>query len=256
MSARHAALTGHHAIEEALRRSGAAGTLFLAGERKRSRALRALADERGVRTQEVSAEELARIAGTEEHRGVAYVPEGAQEPSRSDLRSELGRLEGEPRLVLVLDHVVDPQNLGAILRSADQFAADLVVIPERRAAQITPAVARASAGASAHVRTAVVSNVAGAIRLLKEHGFWVFGAHLEGERLDGVRFTGRTAVVMGGEGQGLSALVARECDTLARIPVAGRVDSLNVSVAAGILMYEVRRGQRFFGEAAPLTPRG
>lgn len=246
MAARRLALTGYHAIEEALRRSGAAGTLYLAGDRKRGAALRALAAGRGVRVEEVSDGELSGIAGTEEHRGVAYVPEGTPEPAPSDLRSELARLGQETCLVLVLDHVVDPQNLGAILRSADQFAADLVVIPDRRAAQVTPAVARASAGASAHVRIVVVSNVAGAIRLLKDARFWVFGAHLEGERLDRVRFAGRTAVVMGGEGQGLSALVARECDTLARIPSAGRVDSLNVSVAAGILMYEVRRGQGFF----------
>jgi 23S rRNA (guanosine2251-2'-O)-methyltransferase len=249
------AFTGYHAIEEALRRPGARGILYLAGERKRNRALRELAAARGIRTEEVSQASLAAYAGTEEHRGAVFVSELASEPARTDLRSELGRLRGEPRLVLVLDHVLDPQNLGAILRSADQFGVDLVVIPERRAAQLTPAVARASAGASAHVRLAVVGNVVSSMRLLKDQGFWVYGAHLEGERLDRVRFAGRTAVVMGAEGRGLSELVARECDALARIPSTGHVDSLNVSVAAGILLYEARRGQGFFDPQPPISSR-
>jgi 23S rRNA (guanosine2251-2'-O)-methyltransferase len=249
MSSPRTIITGFHAIEEVLKRPATGGVLYLTGDRKRNRALRELASERGVRVVEASGEELSRLSGGGDPRGAVYLRD--REPlARSDLRSELGRLQGGKRLLLLLDHIFDPHNLGAILRSADQFAVDLVILPERRAAQVTPAVSRASAGASAHVPVAVVANLASAMRLLREAEFWIYGAHLRGERLDRTRFPERTAVVLGSEGHGLAELVARECDTLLRIPSAGRVDSLNVSVAAGILMYEVRRSQAFFPEAA------
>ena len=161
------------------------------------------------------------------------------------LREHLAALAQRPTvLAVVADGVTDPANLGSIARSADQFAADLVLIPRRRAARITDTVMRMSAGAAAHVATVTVANAAAALARLKACGCWIYGADLKGEPLDQVRFPARVALVVGAEGGGLHALVRSRCDHLVRIPTAGRVDSLNVGVAAGILMYEVRRQQR------------
>ena len=161
------------------------------------------------------------------------------------LREHLAVLAQRPVvLAVVADGVTDPANLGSIARSADQFAADLVVIPRRRAARVTDTVLRMSAGAAAHVATVAVANVAAALAQLKSFGCWIYGADLKGEALDEVRFPPRVALVVGAEGGGLHTLVRSRCDHLVRIPTAGQVDSLNVGVAAGILMYEVRRQQR------------
>jgi len=172
---------------------------------------------------------------------------------REALREHLAPLAQRPAtLVVVADGITDPANLGSITRSADQFAADLVLIPRRRAARVTDTVMRLSAGAAAHVVTAAVANVAAALVQLKACGCWIYGADLKGEPLDRVRFPDHVALVVGAEGGGLHALVRSRCDHLVRIPTAGHVDSLNVGVAAGILMYEVRRQQR----AAEAPERG
>ena len=127
------------------------------------------------------------------------------------------------------------------MRTADQFAVDLVVLPSRRSARVTHVVETSSAGASAHVHIVTVGNLVGSFRLLRDRGFWVYGAHLDGERVDTMDAPERVALVLGSEGRGLSALVRDRVDSLVRIPTSGHVDSLNVSVAAGILLYEIRR---------------
>ena len=179
-------------------------------------------------------------------RGVAARPVAAGVGAgREGLRKHLAALAQRPAaLAVVADGVTDPANLGSITRSADQFAADLVLIPRRRTAQVTDTVLRMSAGAAAHVATVTVANVAAALAQLKACGCWIYGADLKGEPLDQVRFPARVALVVGAEGGGLHTLVRSRCDHLVRIPTAGQVDSLNVGVAAGILMYEVRRQQR------------
>ena len=185
-------------------------------------------------------------------RGVASARPGAAGggAGRGGLREHLAALAQWPAvLAVVADGVTDPANLGSIVRSADQFAADLVLIPRRRTARVSDTVMRLSAGAAAHVATVTVANVAAALAQLKASGCWIYGADLKGEPLDQVRFPGRVALVMGAEGGGLHALVRSRCDHLVRIPTAGQVGSLNVGVAAGILMYEVRRQQR--AAAAP-----
>lgn len=152
-------------------------------------------------------------------------------------------------LLLLLDHITDPHNYGAILRSADQFQVDGVIVPDRRAAAITPVVQQSSAGAASHVRIAVVGNLAAAIERVQEADYWVYGAEMSGRRADAMDLTGRTALVLGAEGAGLSRLARERSDALVRIPAAGRADSFNVSVAAGILLYEVRRQQGWFDSA-------
>ena len=161
------------------------------------------------------------------------------------LHEHLAALAEQPAvLAVVTDGVTDPANLGSIARSADQFAADLMLTPRRRTARVSDTVMRMSAGAAAHVATVTVASVAAALVQLKAFGCWIYGADLKGEPLDQVRFPPRVALVVGAEGGGLHTLVRSRCDHLVRIPTAGQVDSLNVGVAAGILMYEVRRQQR------------
>jgi 23S rRNA (guanosine2251-2'-O)-methyltransferase len=145
-------------------------------------------------------------------------------------------------LLVVLDGIEDPHNLGAILRTADASGADGVVIPERRAAGVTPTVTKASAGASEHLPIAKVTNIARTVDELKDKNIWVVGLDERGtQNYDSLDYNMDCAIVLGGEGKGLHDLVARKCDHLVSIPMLGKVPSLNVSVAAGVMLYEIVR---------------
>jgi 23S rRNA (guanosine2251-2'-O)-methyltransferase len=183
---------------------------------------------------------LDREAGTAQHQDVVAI---CSAKPYDDLESLLGA--GEKPLLVVLDGVEDPGNLGAIVRTAVAAGADGIVIPERRAAGLSPAVARAAAGALEHMKIARVTNLVRTLVDLKERGVWVFGfepaapkSYLE---LD---YGGSCALVVGGEGRGLHRLVREACDDLARIPLYGPVESLNVSVAAAVVLYEAVRQRR------------
>jgi 23S rRNA (guanosine2251-2'-O)-methyltransferase len=155
---------------------------------------------------------------------------------------ELVRAASGPALVVVLDGIEDPHNLGAILRTVDAAGASGVVVQQRRAAARGEAVAKVSAGALAHVRLAEVVNIARALDELKEAGVWIVGLAGEGpEPYDAVDLTQPTALVLGAEGRGLRRLVRERCDLLAAIPLRGHVESLNVSVAAGVVLFEALR---------------
>jgi 23S rRNA (guanosine2251-2'-O)-methyltransferase len=256
-------LFGFHAIEEILKKGRVRGVLYLVPGRRRGERLRSLARAAGLQTKEVSAEEyesFARGASREAEpgrhaRGAAlWLEEEAAAAGWTALDQRLSALAGRPGLVLLLDEITDPRNLGAILRSADQFGVDWVVIPRHRAGRQTEAVVQSSAGASVHMGLIVVPNLVEAIKRSQAAGFWVYGASLEGRRLDEVSFPGSIALVLGSEGRGLRRLVAETCDEQLRIPSWGRVDSFNVSVAAGILLYEVRRQQGFPGFKRPDAP--
>jgi 23S rRNA (guanosine2251-2'-O)-methyltransferase len=146
-------------------------------------------------------------------------------------------------LFVVLDHITDPHNAGAIIRSAECAGATAVVIPERRAAGVNATVRKSAAGATAHVPVARVANIAGALRTLKKAGIWAAGAAASEGAVDYTKadLKGDVALVIGAEGDGISQVVRKECDFLVRIPLFGRLDSLNASVAAGILLFEARR---------------
>jgi len=236
---------GFHSIEEALNRGAGSSTLLISRESPRISRVRELAEKKGVPVSEVADAELTRLCGSDAHRGALLVMDRPSSAMRSSLRRHLSELEGETSLVLVLDGVTDPQNLGAILRSADQLGVDLVVIPSRRSAQENQTVTKVSSGASEYVQLVVVPNIPSALDLLKENGFWAFGAEAGGQGVQTADLKGKVCLVMGSEGAGLHRLVREKCDVLVSIPTAGHVDSFNVSVAAGILMYEVRRQQGF-----------
>ena len=243
---------GIHAVEESLKRGSLKGTLYLSRKTPRTEKLKSLAESERIRVIYVHDKELKRICSSNRHRGAALRIDQALDQALGEktvsLRTQLGRIGQEQALILLLDGITDPQNFGSILRSADQFRIDLVIIPSRRSARRereTETVLRTSAGASAYVPVVTVTNLVRAIKLCKDEDFWVYGAHIEGNPLNSFNLQGRIALLMGSEGKGIRRLVSEHCDSLIRIPSSGHVDSFNVSVAAGILMYEVRRQQGF-----------
>lgn len=200
-----------------------------------------LAAERGVRVRRVPADVLDRDARRGVHQGVVADVEDVAEYSIEEL---VGAAAG-PALLVVLDGIEDPHNLGAILRTVDAAGADGVVLQKRRSASLDGAAAKASAGAVAHVKIAEVVNIARAIEELKKAGVWTVGLAGEAtQTYDGIDLTVPTAVVLGAEGEGLRRLVRERCDYLVAIPMAGHVGSLNVSVAAGIALFEAVRQRK------------
>lgn len=200
-----------------------------------------LAREHGVRVRRVGDEVLERESRRGVHQGVIA---DVEELARYSVEELVGSADGPPLLV-VLDGIEDPQNVGAILRTADAAGASGVVVQSRRSAALDGAAAKASAGAIAHVRIGEVVNIARAVEALKDLGVWTVGLAGDGsESYDTVDFTLPSAIVLGAEGSGLRRLVRERCDHLVRIPMGGHVESLNVSVAAGVALFEAARQRR------------
>ncbi len=245
-------IIGFHAIEEGLKGAERGSVLYLErGAGARVQRIEHLAQANGkVIIKKVPKTELDRMSGGADHRGALLdlVANGQGSPSklkRLDVKEFVRRLgEDDEALVLVLDEITDVQNLGAILRSADQFSVSLVMLPERRSAQINPTVVKVSSGAAHYVPIARVVNLNRELEYLKEAGFWVYGGALGGDSLFETTFPKRTVLVMGSEGKGISQMTEKLCDHLITIPTSGHIDSLNVSVATGIMLYEVRRQQQ------------
>ena len=209
---------------------------------QRLQALIDLARQEGVSLRFVPREQLDRLARTKSHQGVVAVVTGK---NYSELDEILAHKNGKHIFVVVLDGVEDPHNLGALIRTADGAGVDGVVIPERRAAAVNATVAKASAGASEHVNIARVVNLARALEEMKERNIWIVGLDERGDRsYDQLDYRMDCAMVLGAEGHGLHDLVRKKCDYLVSIPMAGKVPSLNVSVAGAIVMYEVARQRR------------
>lgn len=242
---------GVHAVEEALAASEQLRALHVADERKRDPALRKILDtarEQGVRVRFEARGYFAQFPYKANQGVVAF---GAPFPYVT-LEELLHAPRSGPALFVVLDHITDPHNAGAIIRTAECAGATGVVMPERRAAGVNATVRKAAAGAAAHLPIARVANIADAVRKLKKANVWVAGADLGEQSVAYTQadFARDLALVIGAEGAGLSQLVKRECDYLVRIPVLGTVASLNASVAAAVLLYEAVR-QRRAEAAAP-----
>jgi 23S rRNA (guanosine2251-2'-O)-methyltransferase len=192
--------------------------------------------------------ELDRMAGNAAHQGIVAVTSAKQ---YSDLGDVIAAKRGDHSLIVVLDGVEDPHNLGAILRTADAAGANGIVIPERRAAAVTGAVTKASAGASEHLPIAKVTNISRSIEELKENNIWTVGLDERAtQTYDALDYKVDCALVLGGEGKGLHDLVKRKCDFLVSIPMLGNVPSLNVSVAAAVVLYEIVRQRRASKDAS------
>ena len=239
-------LSGFHAIEERIKSGRSCGALLMAKPGPRAREIAALALERKINVNRVGTADLDRLSP--DHRGILLeVDEVTKEGSGPDIKLEdfiNGLGERKEALAVILDEITDPHNYGAILRSCDQFGADIVITRKRRTAKHAEIIAQTSAGASAWVPQAEAPNLQRAIDILKENDFWIYGADMEGEKVWEKNLTGRTALVFGGEGGGISRILRESCDALVAIPKKGRLDSLNVSVAAGILLYEVMRQKK------------
>ncbi len=246
---RSSAVVGVNAIRELFRRGSPRGTLLYGGRNKRVLDLVEEAKRHGVETRRAEAKELARYKAPQSQPVVFLAkdpdstgPRGAASSQmRLSLRDFLDRERDASSLTVFLDGITDPHNIGAIYRVADQFGVEAVGIPGRRSGGINETVAKTSSGAVFHVATVDLDSTAEAIRQAKEYGFWVYGADAAGTTPDKLRFAGPAILVMGSEGKGMHRLVRERCDDLVAIPTWGEVDSLNVSVATGILAYELRR---------------
>lgn len=244
-------LTSRHAIRAALGRGVAGSILYLTDEGARRGDLAALAAAAKVEVRIVKADWLRRRAGGSA-RGAALDVRGGEGDRESTvvLRDWLSRNKpGTTGPVLALDHITDPQNVGAILRSAHLFGVALVIIPARRSVHSGEGIARSSAGAASSVPMAIVSNLAGALRECRDAGWWIYAADTGGTALPEVQFHDAALIVLGAEGRGIAPAVARAADYHVTIPDAApaesTVDSFNVSVAAGIILYEWFRSARF-----------
>jgi 23S rRNA (guanosine2251-2'-O)-methyltransferase len=242
-------LIGFHAIAARLRqRSDGVQAIYLAAARhdRRAREVLELAQSLGIEVHSVDEAQLGKLAGGEVHQGVVAQVKG--ELLARSIEEILDSLTAPP-LLLLLDGVTDPHNLGACLRSADAFGVDAVIIPKDRAVGVNATVAKAASGAVETVPVISVTNLARTMRDLKERGIWLLGGDADGEEsLFDADLSGPIAWVLGGEGSGLRRLTRELCDRSVHIPLMGSVASLNVSVAAGICLYAARaqrsRGSR------------
>lgn len=258
-------ITGFHAIEEKIKslEKNSKAILFYNKPGPRVKKIIAFAQSLCesknalIECRQVEVHELEKLVSTlpelaRDHRGIVLqLPGNQKEESNqiefSDLKIHLknrisSKTENQKSVVVILDSITDPHNVGAIIRSCDQFGADLVVLPSRRGASTdSEIIGRSSAGASSWVPYMVVPNLIRVIELLKEEGFWIYGADAGGENLNDltVQKNDKVAIVMGSEGSGMSRIVRENCDKILSIPTCGKLDSLNVSVAAGILLYRI-----------------
>ncbi|RMF69268.1 MAG: 23S rRNA (guanosine(2251)-2'-O)-methyltransferase RlmB [Calditrichaeota bacterium] len=241
---------GRNAVMEALRAAVRLQKILLASDLPAARVveIEKLAQKAGISIERVEKEKIAHLAGTKKTQGVVAIAPAHTYASISAILAQ-SEARGEPPLLACLDGIEDPHNLGAILRSAEAAGIHGVILPKRRSAGLNATVARTSAGAAAHVLTARVANLTATMKDLKSKGLWFVGAHQEGKQLyTEADLSGPLGIVIGSEGHGLHRLVRENCDFLVRIPMYGRINSLNASVAAALLFYEARR-QRETGRA-------
>ena len=240
---------GRNAVTEAIKSGMAINKILIAsGEISGSlKAIIGLAKANHIVYQFVDRNKLNELSGGKNHQGVLLFAAAGKYCEIDDLLAK-GKEAGEPPFLLLLDEIQDPHNFGAIIRTADAVGVHGIIIPKRRSVPLTGTVAKTSAGASAHVPIARVSNLAAAIDTLKEAGLWIAGTDLSGSiPFYAADFRGPIGIVIGSEGNGMGPLIARKCDFIVTIPMRGAVSSLNASVAAGVVLYEIFK-ERVKGE--------
>ncbi len=237
-------LIGRNAVTEALKSDREIDTLILMRNNNNPALSRlaSMAKEKGAVVKEVDSKKLDFMCGGANHQGVAaYV--AAHEYSSVDEIFAYAEEKGEAPFIVVCDEIEDPHNLGAIIRTAECAGVHGVIIPKRRSASLNFTVGKTSAGALEYMRVARVSNLASTIDELKEKGCWVYGADMDGTDYKKIDFSGAVVLVIGSEGKGIGKLIRQKCDAIVSLPMKGNINSLNASVAAGILMYEVSCGR-------------
>ena len=236
-------ICGRNPVIEALKSDSPLDTIYIDGSGGSLNLIRRLAREKGIVVKDADEKKLSRLSGGASHQGV--VAEGAcgQYVSLDDILS-ISREKGTKPFIIICDEIEDPHNLGAIIRTAETAGADGVIIPKRRSASLNATVFKTSAGAASYVPVARVSNLASCIDTLKENGVWIYGTDASGTDYCDTDLTGSVALVIGSEGFGISKLIQQKCDFMIKLPMAGKINSLNASVAAGIFMYETVRQRR------------
>lgn len=230
---------GRNAVRELLKSGRDIEKIFVReGDREGSiTVLVAQAIERGIPVIEVDKNKLDALCGYEQHQGIVAIASEKEYVSLEEVVA-IAEQRGEKPLVVICDCISDPHNLGAIIRCAEGAGAHGIVLPKRRAAGITPAVVKASAGATEHIAAVKCSNISDTIRKLKDMGFWIFAAEADGQSYTEVDYNCPCAIVLGSEENGISDIVKKNSDFIVSIPMKGKVNSLNVSTAAAVLLYE------------------
>ena len=235
-------IAGRNPVSEAIRGSRPIDKILVARGEKNGAVVGILAKarEKQIPIKEVDRVKLDFLSGSAPHQGIIALAAAKEYATVDDIFS-YAESKGEPPFIMVLDEVEDPHNLGAIIRSAHQAGAHGVIIPKNRAVGLTATVARTSAGALNYIPVAKVTNLSKTIEELKKEGLWFVCADMDGETMYNLNLKGPIGVVIGSEGDGVSRLVKEKCDFIATIPMKGQIDSLNASVAAGILCFEIVR---------------
>ena len=233
-------IAGRNPVMEAIRIGRSIESILVAkGERSGSVvAIIAKAKQKNIPVKDVDSKKLDFLAKGVNHQGIVAQC-AVKEYSTLEEIFALAEERGESPFIIVLDKIEDPHNLGAIIRTAECAGAHGVIIPERRSAGLSYTVEKTSAGALEYMPVVRVKNISAVLQKLKDKGIWVYGADMDGEHYKKVNFDGAVALVIGNEGKGISPLVAKDCDVIVSLPMKGKINSLNASVAAGILMYEI-----------------
>ena len=244
-SMREDLIIGRNAVIEALKSDRTIECIYaIKGDLEGSiKVVLGLAKEKNVIVKEVDRRNLDQMCGGASHQGVIAKVTPFKYSEVTDIINRAKR-KGEDPFIVILDEIEDPHNLGSIIRTAELCGVHGIIIPKRRNVGVTPTVYKCSAGAIEHMRIAKVTNINATIDQLKEEGIWIYGADIDGKDFSyNTNFSGPCALVIGSEGRGISKLTLKKCDVLVKIPMIGKINSLNASVAGGIMMYEVLKGR-------------
>lgn len=236
-------IQGRNPVMEALKSGREIDKILLAKGTEGGSLIKILAKakEKGIPIQYVDRQKINEMASSTSHQGIIAMVAAYKYVHFEDIIENRANKDKDP-FILILDEIMDPHNLGSIMRTANAVGVDGIIIPKRRSVGLTAVVAKTSAGAIEYVPVAKVSNIAQTIDKIKEKGIWVAGAHMDGDKDHyNTDLKGPLALVIGNEGEGISRLIKEKCDFLVKLPMVGQVPSLNASVAAAVLMYEVFR---------------
>lgn len=236
-------ICGRNPVIEALKSGASIDCIYMDGSGGSLNVIRRLAKENGVVIKDAQDKKLSQLSGGASHQGVVAVGACGEYVTVEDILA-VSREKGTKPFIIICDEIEDPHNLGAIIRTAETSGADGVIIPKRRSASLNATVFKTSAGAASYVPVARVPNLASCIDMLKENGVWIYGTDASGSDYSETDFTGSCGLVIGSEGFGISKLIQKKCDFMIKLPMLGKINSLNASVAAGIFMYEVLRQRR------------
>ena len=245
MDKKEGLIVGRNAVMQALESDRTIDSVTVAEGQRGGQAAKIIeiCREKRIPVKYADSRKLDKLCGGAAHQGVAAFA-AAHDYAELDDIFNLAQNRGESPFIVICDGLEDPHNLGAILRTAEAAGVHGVIIPKRNSVTLNYTVAKTSAGAIEYVPVVKVTNIAGTIDTLKDRGVWVFGADMEGTPWTELDFTGSAALVIGSEGRGLSKLVREKCDFIASLPMKGKINSLNASVAAGIMMFEASRQRK------------